>query len=545
VAETIAIEYQDLFEFLEDYRANLSQLQYTVQTEGPPAVGDYYDLEIGLPVLGDTARVRGRVMAPMGANMAGLQLEANEGEFAKLQGFYALVGRLVEEMLRSGRFLIAGQVAAGAAPPAGFAAPPSAAGMPAAPAAAAAARSPASHSGEVSPKALTELFMRLYNERSTGILEFRGEGGSRKAFFKNGGIVAWRNDPLREDECLGVLLTRAGRITEAQLKESLQMMNDTGTKQGECLIEMGVLTFPQVIMSLMTQSEIVTRNVFSDETGTWEFFPLKVLPEAFVQPPIKLPGFLFGWYKKFYAAESVEKLEARAEPLMDFYVRVKDWNWDDFRFKKTERAFVEILSKKVYRYREIQSVSNVGRGGTVNMLNSLMEMGAFEFESSEDTDQVDRRHMAELENKQMHQRGQNPFEMLEVHWTCRTDDVKDAYERLHAEYVNFGRGAKLGPEAEAIRQEILGNIETAYRSVAETKVRQETRKKFFEPQQHDFSADLMARQADMLMVRNAWPQVIENLERAIELMPNVGSYRQMLKNAKARAGGYRPSDGDS
>ena len=41
----------------------------------------------------------------------------------------------------------------------------------------------------------------------------------------------------------------------------------------------------------------------------------------------------------------------------------------------------------------------------------------------------------------------------------------------------------------------------------------------------------------MLLVRGAMTEAVENLERACELMPNIGKYKQMLAQAKRQAGG--------
>jgi hypothetical protein len=108
VPATVAIEYADLFEFLEDYRSNLSQLQYTVALEGAK-VGDDVALAVQVPVLGETVMVPARVMAPLPSG-AGLQLDPDAPDgLPRLEGFYRFVGQLVEAMLRSGRFKVAGE----------------------------------------------------------------------------------------------------------------------------------------------------------------------------------------------------------------------------------------------------------------------------------------------------------------------------------------------------------------------------------------------------------------------------------------------------
>ncbi len=537
--ETVSIQYGDLFEFLEDYRANFSQLSYSVAMPTPPLkVGDDVTLQIAVPVMDDVVTVHGRMMAAMG-DRAGLQLNAEAGDgLPRLEGFYRFVGRLVESMLVSGRFKVAGQWTAGAAP---AAAPTAGAAVAAAPAAA--DLPAATSSGTVTRQNLTQLFMDLYSDKAVGVLQVQGPEGVRRAWMKQGGIVAWESEPVIEEECLGVLLARAGKLSEEQLKQTLQMMNETGMKQGECLIEMGVFTFPQVVMSLMTQVELITRNLFQDGSGTWSFHPMEALTREFVTPPLKSPGFLFKFFKRFYATVTSDEVNAIETPLMDRYTVLSEYNWDDFRLSKTERALVEIIAKRSRRYRQMFSVSNVGRAQTTQLLLALIEIGGLRFQDAEDQSQVLGKIREELERKLTYQREQNPFERLEVHWTSRTEHVEQGHKKLRREYENYGRGANLPPELDAMRNEILANVDEAYEALKTVAGRQAERKKYFEPQQHEFSADLLFRQGEMLMVRHKWPEVIDGFERAIELMPNVPKYRQFLKQAKSKAASGRGGDG--
>ena len=537
--ETVAIEYADLFEFLEDYRANLSQLQYTAPVQGG-AVGDDVVLAVRVPVLGEVVMVPGRVMVPM-SGQAGLQLDPDDANgLPRLEGFYRFVGQLVEEMLLSGRFKVTGQWAEGATPQVAVAA---AGARGAAPVNAASGLGAATHSGAVNERDLTKLLMDLYEARAVGVLEVQGGVAMRRAYFKQGGVVAWEAEPVLEDECLGVLLVRSGRLTEDQLKLTLSMMNETGMKQGECLIEMGVYTFPQIVMSLMTQVELVTKNVFSEPGGTYSFHPVKDLGRDFITPPMKSPGFLFKYFKRHFATIKQEEVIALETPLRDSYTRLNKANWDDFRLSKVERGLIDILSRRSYRYREVFRVSNVGRNLTSQVLLTLVEMGALSFVDEEDTAQISTRWRAQLGRKLLLQRDQNPFEMLEVHWTSRDTQIEAAYERLCQEYEGFGRGKALPPDVDALRNDILENLRGAYEVTREQTVRQATRKKHYEPQQHDFSADLLFTQGEMLMVRQQWATVIDNFERAIELMPNVAKYRQFLQQAKKKARGSGSADG--
>ena len=539
MAVKVPIEYDNVFDFLEDYRAHISQLRYTIPTPEPLATGQAVDIQFTVPLLGDVVCVPGRVMQGFG-DRAGVQLsdEGDEG-IPRLESFYRFIGQVVGEMLRSGRFKIAGEWGEGAVPAGAMSAPVASANDVTAPLSERVPVGQPTHSGTVSQQGLTEGLIALYRERATGVLEIRSEQGRRLAWLKSGGIVQWENDPIVEEECLGVLLARAGKLTAKQLRESLLMMNETGQRQGECLIEIGVLTFPKLVMSLLTQVEIITRNVFAMEEGTWSFSPAERLPSDLITPPMKTPGFLYALYKRQISALSPDALEERLRPRLDQYTTfATDVNWDDMRLKKDELGLVNILGKQSYRFRSVFSVSNMGRAKTIPVLLALAELDILRFTEAEDVDQVEERWRSQLYEKLSFQTNQNPFEILEIHWTSQGGQVEQGYEKTRTEYQNFARGAELGPEVDKMRNQIVANIEEAYLAVRDKSTRQKTRKKYYEPQQHEFSADLLARQGEMLMVRGKWVEVIDNLERALELTPKSGKIRALLDKAHKKRAGY-------
>ncbi len=542
MARNVPIHYSDLFAFLEDYRTAIRVSQYTIPTPEPVERGDDVELQFTVPLLDGAVSLFGKVIAPMGPH-AGVQLDLTEGQGpAKLEGFYQFIGQLVESMLSSGRFQVTGQWAEGVTPM--VAAPGASAGA----VGAAAGGVPESgtlgepsRSGDIGLDSLTSLLMDLYLEKASGLLEVSSEQGRRVGFLHKGGFVQWLSDPIVEDECLGVLLTQAKKLSPAQLRESLEMMSETGNLQGECFIELGFLTFPQVVMSLMTQVEIISRNVFGIGEGTYKFYARERLSRSFPNPPMKSPGFLFSYFKRTYSSMRAHEVEAQYKPLLDQYsLLAPDVSWDDLRLNKEERALVEILLKKSYRFREIFSVSSMGRSLTLQALMAFIRLNIIEFAQQEDKEQILGRMAAQLARKATFQQNQHEFDLLEVHWTSCTPQVEEGYLKIRAEYDGFARGLELSAEAEGHRQTILANIERAYEALKLPRTRKQVRSQHFEPQQHDSNADLMSKKAEMLIVRGAWAEVIDNYERAIELMPQAPKYKSDLKKAieKAAANGY-------
>jgi hypothetical protein len=207
------------------------------------------------------------------------------------------------------------------------------------------------------------------------------------------------------------------------------------------------------------------------------------------------------------------------------------------KLKKPEQRFLQIVGGKSYRFREIFTVSNMGRVTTLQALLTLMELGMLTFVEGEDINQRIAELTKKLNTKLYNLDGANPFDTLEIHWTSLDHQVKTGYDSLKTEWTRFGRNTQLPPEVEEKRTQILAALDNAFAAIGQKSKRVLVRKEHFEDQQHDFSAELLFKQGEMLMVRGEWKQVLDCLEKATELMPRDGKYRQLLQVARSKAAG--------
>ena len=114
-------------------------------------------------------------------------------------------------------------------------------------------------------------------EQSTGLLTVKYPDGTlRYGYWLRGGPVGWRTEPMKEDEVLGVLLYKAEQITAEQVKASLEIMKRDGCRQGEALVEMGLLDFATLIRVLGKQNEFVLQKIMTDRQGEWTFHTLSI-----------------------------------------------------------------------------------------------------------------------------------------------------------------------------------------------------------------------------------------------------------------------------
>ena len=88
-------------------------------------------------------------------------------------------------------------------------------------------------------------------------------------FFTKGQPVFVRSNVL--SECLGQILAQEGLITQEQCEQTLEAIRRTGKKQGELLVEMGILSEGNLRYGLEAQLRAKLFEIFSWEEGRYQF----------------------------------------------------------------------------------------------------------------------------------------------------------------------------------------------------------------------------------------------------------------------------------
>ncbi len=112
------------------------------------------------------------------------------------------------------------------------------------------------------------LLHHLHGMRASGVLHVQ-QGRKRKRIeFREGRPVAVRSNLL--NECFGNLLVRTGRITQAQLAESVRRMKSGQGPQGEILVAMQLIAEDELGDMLRTQAEEKLFDVFEWREGRFQ-----------------------------------------------------------------------------------------------------------------------------------------------------------------------------------------------------------------------------------------------------------------------------------
>ena len=125
--------------------------------------------------------------------------------------------------------------------------------------------------GSLEKTGFARIVRAIASASATGSLYLLSGKTKKVIFFEEGHPVFVRSNVLAE--CLGQVLVQERLITEEQCNQTLEAIRRTGKKQGELLVEMGVLSEGNLRYGLETQLRTKLFDVFAWETGRYQFKP--------------------------------------------------------------------------------------------------------------------------------------------------------------------------------------------------------------------------------------------------------------------------------
>ncbi len=390
--------------------------------------------------------------------------------------------------------------------------------------------------GDLKGRALRDYMVELAVQRATGLLTVvKGDGSRKFGFWQKGGPVGWRSEPVDKDEVLGVVLLKAKHIDKDQLARSLEVMETMTCRQGEAFIEMGVLTFAQLVMVLQKQTEFVLQRVMRDREGVWAFHSLENLPEAFITPPVRVPSVLYQALREHARELPAGSLQTIHKKNLDRYVHLAPTSAsviNDIGWTKDERKFLEVLQENSWRLRELFSVSPLSRQMTSCVIWALDDLGFILYSETEDLERYLERVGTRILTKAQRSKSANHFDILEVHWICLKQEVEAAYRRLKDEF-QLDQFHDLTPEMETALGVIDKFVELAYAAVVEDRKRRAYRLEVVEEETIKQSAELLGRKGEMAIMKHDRKEASLCWGKALELVPNSAAYREGYQRALA------------
>jgi len=127
-----------------------------------------------------------------------------------------------------------------------------------------------SFTGNLQTVAFSDLLQLFSAGKKTGTVTIVRGNIRKEIVFKEGNIISASSQDAEEDY-LGQLLLRAGRITKTDLQRSIYMHKTSGKRIGQVLVEMKLISREELGLYLKQQIEEIIYNLFSWKEGEFVF----------------------------------------------------------------------------------------------------------------------------------------------------------------------------------------------------------------------------------------------------------------------------------
>jgi hypothetical protein len=123
--------------------------------------------------------------------------------------------------------------------------------------------------GNIRTISLPKILTYLHRNRKTGVLMITAPVFTKKIYLMKGDAIFASS--THEDDRLGEMLVKAGKITMKQYDRSVELLKKTGKRQGSILLELGYLTPKKLFWAVKYQVREIIYSLFQLEDAEYVF----------------------------------------------------------------------------------------------------------------------------------------------------------------------------------------------------------------------------------------------------------------------------------
>ncbi len=128
-----------------------------------------------------------------------------------------------------------------------------------------------SFAGNLKTVSFSDILQLVSTGKKTGRLLASHEPQKKELYFNNGNLI-YATSSNTEEDMLGNLLVRMGKITKADLQRAINFQQQSGrTRIGAAMLELGLLSKVELGQYLKIQIEEIVYNLFSWKEGEFSF----------------------------------------------------------------------------------------------------------------------------------------------------------------------------------------------------------------------------------------------------------------------------------
>ncbi len=145
--------------------------------------------------------------------------------------------------------------------------------------------------GNLRDVSLTRILIELNRDRVTGTLAVTTPRFTKNIYLRDGSVIFASS--TFEDDRLGEMLVKAGKISLEQYDMSVQILKTSKKRQGAILVDLGYITPKDLFWGVKYQVKEIICSIFQIEDGAYEFNENAVPPDEVITLKISMNNLIY------------------------------------------------------------------------------------------------------------------------------------------------------------------------------------------------------------------------------------------------------------
>lgn len=335
-------------------------------------------------------------------------------------------------------------------------------------------------SGSLDHYPLSDILLDLQRSEKNGILEIRNGPISKRIYIKNGDLIFATSN--LEDDHLGDMLLRKGKITKAQYDQSLMAMKETGKRHGTVLVELRYLKATDLIWAVRNQVEEIILSLFQFEHGEFTFIEGPLHSQEIITLKLSAANLIYNGIKKIHNLLHINHVMPPQDKILSYSTDPMDL-FQDINLSDTDKEIFSLIDGK-RMIKEIFSLSPLDYFQTMRTLYALLSIRIIEIKEQSLTGDESLKEIIEepevdsdsafvkkVEDTFNRLTKTDCYGLLDVEKKATYDEIKKAYYRV-AKIFHPDRHFSLPSEALKNKlNTIFSQLTEAYRILSDQKMR--------------------------------------------------------------------------
>ncbi len=330
---------------------------------------------------------------------------------------------------------------------------------------------------------LPDIFLDLQRSGKTGILEIRNGNICKKIYIQNGDII-FAVSNLEEDR-IGEVLLKLGKLTLEQYYHSLDVMKKTGRRHGSVLIELGYLK-PEEIFGIVTHHvEEIILGLFKWKDGKFVFKEGPLPSEELITLKLSAANLIYRGCKRIDNVTHIRNTFPPLDAILYYSLDPLNLFQDIKLYERDNEIFSLIDGTRTVR--EILSSSPLNNFQTMKTLYALLNARIIEIHETdkiedkigeeilrEDKDVVlDSSFIQKTEELYEKLPSINYYELLEVTKWSTHGEIKRAYYKKAREFHPDRHFSLTSDTLKNKLNDIFSALTIAYKTLSDPETRKE------------------------------------------------------------------------